>query len=348
MVETPFNVDITVAAPPGWRRYTGLQYAVSSGSNLGAPSNILPGSIASESTMLGYGVKGWNRFKPTSRNGSLAQAVIELRDIPRMLEHSTRAGMMRERHRGFLHLTGAQFLNIEFGWLPFLADVRDLVRNAILAQKRLDQLIRDNNKWIRRRGTVTQTAYPDLTQTQHEQGIGNYTTPGFDTYFIRMNERYSSRWFQQRAWFSARFKYHIMAPQAGRLSKFLLAEHVNRILYGTDISPSLLWQLVPWSWLVDWFSSAGASIANFFEDQSDNLVADYAYVMYSTLEHRTTRSVCHLLDGNTYEATLDQVYETKQRREATPYGFYLVPPSLSAKQIGILVALGLTRRVYHR
>jgi hypothetical protein len=147
-----------------------------------------------------------------------------------------------------------------------------------------------------------------------------------------------------RFWFSARFKYWIKPVGAGKLERFLQAEHVNRILYGTDLSPSLLYELMPWSWLADWGSSAGDSIANFFEDSGDNLVADYAYIMGKTISSDSYIVTGETANGQVYYTGQEYLTEVKQRTDATPYGFFAIPPNLSVKQIGILAALGLTRR----
>jgi hypothetical protein len=296
------------------------------------------------STMLGYGVKGWNRYKPTSRNGSLAQAIVELRDVPRMLEQSQLAGILQRSTKNIAKEAGNQFLNASFGWTPFLNDIRALIRNAQMAERRIDQLARDNGKFVRRRGTVNQVA-----STTSSVSVGQFSSPTMvSPLYLGSETQYRTQSTSFRAWFSARFKYYIKPVGVGRLDRFLQAEHVNRILYGTDLSPSLVYELIPWSWLVDWFSSAGASIANYYEDSADNLVADYAYVMGYTMASDLYVVKGKTINGFPYETRQEYLTEVKQRNAASPYGFFAIPPTLSAKQIGILGALGLTRRANGR
>lgn len=300
--------------------------------------------VEQPSTMLAYGIKGWNRFKPTSRKGSLAQAVVELKDIPDMLKQSLLTRELKGRGRDLLTTAGSHYLNVQFGWVPFLNDVRQLIRNAQLMQKRIDQLSRDNGKWVRRSGTVdsvesTQsTLYPPSFYSS--PGLGVLLGPGQETMYRTLSDR-------SRYWFSAKFKYYI-APAVGRLEKFLQAEHVNRILYGTDLNPALIWELVPWSWLVDWFSSTGDSLANTFQDPGDNLVAEYAYIMHSRIISDLYQVYGMTLNGQSYNCEQEYLQECKMRSAATPYGFYATPPSLTAKQTSILVALGLTHRAIGR
>jgi hypothetical protein len=302
---------------------------------------ILPAPPLS-STLLGYGVKGWNRYKPTSRNGSLAQAILELKDIPHMLEQSNLSRVLKDRTKNVAQKAGSQFLNYQFGWVPLLSDIRDLIKNAVNAQKRIDQLARDNGKWVRRRGTIEQT---DSTTSSVTTGAFSSPTMVSPLYWggVKSETQYRTQSARTRYWFSAMFKYWIQPVGVGRLDRFLQAEHVNAILYGTDLSPSLVYELIPWSWLVDWFSSSGDAIANYFEDSADNLVAKYAYVMGHTINSDEYRIVGRTINGVTYYTTQEYITETMSRVAAYPYGFFAIEPSLTLKQTGILGALGLTK-----
>lgn len=334
------------------------QYA---GNNPQFPQPIL------QSTMLGHGVQGWHRFKPTARHGSLAQGILELKDVPHMLKQASELknvfefakNMMRQRPASFAggldnldHYSryiakqgGSHYLNYQFGLRPLLNDVRQTVRNAFDVQKRLNQLARDNGKWVRRSGTVDQDV-----ATQSTVNTGSFSSPSMPAPLYQGQEiQYRTQTQRARYWFSGKFKYWIKPVAEGDLvGKFFQAEHVNRILYGTDLSVSLLYELMPWSWLVDWFSSAGDSIANFSEDSADNLVADYAFVMGNIMTSDMYVVQGKTVNGQVYEATQEYLTEVKQRTEATPYGFYAIPPLLSGKQISILAALGfshLPRRI---
>lgn len=303
---------------------------------------ILPAPI-DPSTLLGYSSKGWNRFKPTSRNGSLGQAIVELKDIPHMLSMSGLTRHHQRRTKDIAKLAGDHYLNAVFGWLPLLGDIRDLVRNAHNAQKRIDQLSRDNGKFVRRGGNI------DQQQTiTSSVSTGAFSSPSMVSplYWggVKSETQYRTQRSSIRYWFSGRFKYWIAPVGAGRLDKYFQREHVNAILYGLDLSPSLVYELMPWSWLVDWFSSAGSSIANYFEDSKDNLVADYAYTMGNIITSDEYRVVGKTINGQTYYTTQEYLTEVKGRAAASPYGFYAVPPLLTVKQVSILAALGLSKR----
>jgi hypothetical protein len=113
-------------------------------------------------------------------------------------------------------------------------------------------------------------------------------------------------------------------------------------MYGLTITPEVAWNLIPWSWLVDWFSSAGSAIANLSGGTVD-AVARYAYVMKSydrRIEQHSEFADCN---GAQYEATATWSAVAKQRTAAHPFGFGMTDDQLSSGQIAILAALGLTR-----
>lgn len=317
-----------------WQHYLGSLYAHSGEFSANLPSVVPINEVAAA------GVKGYKRFKPTARNGSLAQAIIELRDIPRMLESSNFTREARDRTRSIAKKAGNQYLNTVFGWLPLLKDVQDLVRNSINQQKKFDQLTRDNGQVVRRSGQVSLL---QSTATRIQTG-GFYTSPSLNSnlYVGTQTEHKTEREYQ-RFWFSGAFQYNIEQPAVGRLEKHMDIRKMDQILYGTDISPSLAWELVPWSWLEDWFSSSGDAMANFFEDKSDNLVAPYAYSM----GHKKTETeyiVSGVMKGSgPFSCSQTYITESKRRISADPYGFWISPPAMSNNQLAILASLGLSR-----
>jgi hypothetical protein len=118
-----------------------------------------------------------------------------------------------------------------------------------------------------------------------------------------------------------------------------------RKLLGADLTPDSIWNLAPWSWMVDWFSSAGSVVENWSSWMINNQVLLYGYMMEHTIATNTYTYV-----GNTgfrtpvappFDVTL--VSETKIRRQATPYGFGINLSQLSKRQIAIIAALGLSR-----
>jgi hypothetical protein len=116
-----------------------------------------------------------------------------------------------------------------------------------------------------------------------------------------------------------------------------------------DITPMDLWQLAPWSWLVDWFFDIGGQLDAWNSATSNHILSLYAYGMREeSIETTTLLSNVRGTAGGVYSGppTLYSRVEAthKQRIKANPFGYVLNPmQQLSAGQMAILGALGLTK-----
>jgi hypothetical protein len=120
----------------------------------------------------------------------------------------------------------------------------------------------------------------------------------------------------------------------------------NKVL-GTDINPSTLWQLSPWSWLVDWAVDIGGLLSLSTSFATDGLVLKYGYLMCHTraFNRFTLQSGVTFTPSNFKTGPISSTFfrETKERRKATPYGFGVNLEGLNPFQWSILGALGLTK-----
>jgi len=109
------------------------------------------------------------------------------------------------------------------------------------------------------------------------------------------------------------------------------------------LTPALLWELTPFSWLIDWFANIGTLISVNQALQENNLVLRYGYLMQ---KNTALVTIAHpgypFYTGHTGPLSATLTYEWKQRVRATPYGFGINTATLSASQWAILAALGLT------
>jgi hypothetical protein len=148
-------------------------------------------------------------------------------------------------------------------------------------------------------------------------------------------------------WFSGAFTYHLPVDLfAGVVKDKRLA--VAQKLLGGDVDPEVLWDLAPWSWAVDWFSSVGDVIHNLSAYAKDGLVVRYGYIM----EHSIVRDT-YSYSGDLglipeakftgRPADLVLVSEKKLRRRSSPFGFGLALSELTTRQKAIVAALGLSR-----
>lgn len=124
------------------------------------------------------------------------------------------------------------------------------------------------------------------------------------------------------------------------------------VIWDISINPSSVYQMIPWTWLFDWFSNTGDIMYNLNQSMSNNLVAKYAYLMHEAT-YQTERTALwksrflHRINGigetqYMYGAGSSSTIVTcKNRIAGNPFGFNLTLPDFSSWQVSILLALGL-------
>jgi hypothetical protein len=232
-----------------------------------------------------------------------------------------------------------EYLNYMFGVAPTVSYAQEL-RGAIgNRDQHLDQLHRDSGRWIRRRGTILEDASNTYTKNSSASPAGVGQSVNFQ--IAPTGQLHTWTEVQRKVWFSGAFTYHL--PKPGEMRR--LAELDK--LYGVKPGVDTAWELLPYSWLVDYKFSAGAVLKNLNSFGSDGLVMPYGYLMGSkktTIDYRYEGAIRDAT-GNYVQATLTAtvVKTTKQRVRANPFGFGILPGALSARQLSILAALGLSR-----
>jgi hypothetical protein len=126
-------------------------------------------------------------------------------------------------------------------------------------------------------------------------------------------------------------------------------------LFGVNPTPSVLWEVIPWSWLIDWFTNLGDVISNASENAVENEISMNA-TESRTIKIRDT-FVSHFsypewpkysehfgpFEGADNQAALVIESKSIRRIQSTPYGFGVTFDQLSLRQQAILVALGISR-----
>lgn len=232
---------------------------------------------------------------------------------------------------------GEEYLNLQFGWSPTISDGRSFIQAVRNSDRTALQYARDSGTLVRRRydfplersvSSITESKYP-----------GYWGGPSSDV--VHTGTRVTTTTVETRTWFSGAFTYHIPRSALGRTVYQLDKKY--GILPGVDT----LWQLTPYSWLVDWFSNAGDVIHNLNAFTENGLVMAYGYVMQDTIKTIDCSWVGTLRDWQAvyrpYTLVDQIVYRSRQRIQATPYGFGLDWNGFNPFQLSILAALGITR-----
>lgn len=298
-----------------------------------------------------FGAQAVEKYSPLKPGANVGQALVELyRDglpkLPTSLLRRTKD----------LKSVGSEFLNVEFGWKPLLKDLQDIYKTWNSLNSMMAQIIRDNGKPVRRRGTLyrnVESIAPVQTHTnplpfQSLGAVGQADVNG---------EGYDKRgtWREittsEKIWFSGQFRYHIPDVTDDRWSA-----QAKLALFGLNPTPSLLYQVMPWSWLIDWFANVGDVIDNLSSNGIADLIVDRCYVMrhFKRVTRYTSYTTPIIRDFSSYNAGIlrepqatfitEVVEERKERAAASPFGFGLQIADLSDRQFAILTALGLSKQ----
>jgi hypothetical protein len=237
---------------------------------------------------------------------------------------------------------GDFYLENQFGWLATIRDAVSLISLQKKTQKKLKQLLRDNGKLVRRRVVLFDNE-SDVVDTSGEAwGLIN---PGFVSYFYAGAPTYSTRSSTtDSVWGSAAFRYWLPTGPGDIVYKPALI----RALHGTfNLGPTALYNMIPWSWLVDWFSNVGFVIDNLDAGVADRLAADWFYMMRKKVNLVRTEFRLPMYDISglpvILTGTASQQSFSKVRLRGSPFGFAISESSLNPMQLSILGALGLSR-----
>lgn len=148
---------------------------------------------------------------------------------------------------------------------------------------------------------------------------------------------------QRRIWFSGAYTYHLHDGDSSSQKLKGFEQKFNH-LFGLRLTPEVIWNLAPWSWLADWNFNIGSNISNATALSQDGLVMRYGYLMCDTVVTRSsTLRGAFTTTGTLPPFTTSFVQHRKERVKATPYGFGLNPASFNGRQWAILAALGMTK-----
>lgn len=351
-------------------RSNGVQTYASSAGVAGCPPFVMPATDKSAQTALmdaavGYSLNGYNRTRPGTPKADLLVGLTEIvRDgfptIPFNGLHEMPLTSIPAYLKGMVQRfkdLGHEYLNVQFGWRPFVNDLRKLVALCGSLDEQLRKLIAQNGKPIRRRTVLVDTNSIDMTATVFSSayanvfgGNGTPSTFGAKTYYTKSTVTW------EKVWYNACYRYWIPNPMSG-----LWRLRAMAILSGALPTPATLLGAMPWSWLADWFSNIGGIAAMLSPSAVDNLVQLYGYTMRhtgttvtcnATVMYPGRHNITHIgstelgqdYDGSdrTYKSTY--VDEQKVRTAGFhPFGPDKTSDGLSPYQISILSALGLTR-----
>lgn len=287
------------------------------------------------------------RSNPNRPHVDLPVFLTELKDVPNMVRTLMgtalrRAGRLSTYDKRFLKSVTRRFrdnrvydntydlsktyLAYTFGVVPFFSDLYRMMDFANQVENRA-QALTDlySGGGLSRRTTVWNDDVDFAPWRTYQSPLYSEATIVNAIWRTTRQKWVSTKWVP-----STPPSYH---SDAERLAL------ANSLTFGRNISMATIYELLPWSWLLDWFSNVGDLVAS--TRNSVPVTHRSTAIMQSTV----TRLVSHEREGPGVEsseltAPRSPTRATKVRR---PYDLPLVPefrvPFLNGKQLSILSAL---------
>lgn len=207
-------------------------------------------NIPTDSTLI---TRGLARSNPSRPGADLPLALIELKDIPRMLKGWADTLAFKPMFAGRKNLkelpraSAQNYIEYQFGIQPFLNDLA----GVLSFQKSVAKKLRMLEKMAADGG---QSREASVYSSEIVRPVSAWT-PVSALYQENRYFKYQDT-FARKFWTSTRWEPTISVPETAE-DKLLLA---IRLAYGLDISYSTLWNAMPWTWLFDWFTNVGEVI----------------------------------------------------------------------------------------
>jgi len=336
----------------------------------------IPSPEPSPLSLSGWGAIGWARTQPLHPIYNLGVSIGELKDLPGFISQTKqgfKALMSRngpwtgvstlaeylKRVRQLAQNKADAYLYGAFGAYPMYQDLLFVLNMQEKLRQKLLWLRRHNGKAIRRKIVLNEYAFSEniarstAPSSQFAPTLSSTLYPSGQTTVVS-NPVLKS--YERRIWYAAKYRFYIPEITDDMLENQPFG--LSTDLVGLSADPSILYKLIPWSWLLDWFTSVGAAMSNIITRVRAQVVAEYAYVMceerftYSSpgtvsVRQGTSNGGPWTLPDRRLSGASRTIYEFRQREVANPYGFGITYGGLSAYQWSILVALGLSRGGKH-
>jgi hypothetical protein len=142
------------------------------------------------------------------------------------------------------------YLQNKFNILPLLQDITNVGNSVSVVQSKLNKLTSDAKKSLKTHWGCDLTSFRDSDET-FTQGTA-YSNPS--TVTLRHVCKYGKRRFQA----TMEFSYEVASYSPKELLWRGVADHL-----GLSLSPQVIWNAIPWSFVVDWVVGVGPWLSQF-------------------------------------------------------------------------------------
>jgi hypothetical protein len=278
------------------------------------------------------------RTNPSTPSSPLPMLVQDIVELPSLIKHAGET---------LIHSGANAYLAYQFGWKPLINDVKDLCRFAQHAATKSDELHRLWSKGgLKRRislGRYT-ARNSEGEYTIVDSGSGAWVSCWKEIH-TTVNQWGTIRWLpdvlppkteSEYAAIAMRSAYGVETIERTASSTPWYYQHASRLSHLYNQA----WQLMPWSWLTDWFGNIGDYLAAY-----DNSIPAHAVGLNVMTHSKTVYTFTRredLSDPWTSGGGARILVETKARNQNIP-SVAASFPWISGNQMSILGALGVQR-----
>ena len=255
------------------------------------------------------------RTSPNSADVDLPVFLFELRELP---------DLVRKFHGDAIRRAADANLRYQFGIRPLVDDILTMMDFNALVDKRMKTLIR-----MRDRGSLVRKMQLDSGSSTE-----NGTVAVHSGYAANYNSQPYRKTSTEDVW--GWIKWTCSPPSLPSDTSEMRALATKAAL-GLYIDFSTAWNLIPWSWLVDWFSNVGDVLT--IQRNIIPAVPSHILIMRKTT---TLLSIEGGDNGTTTLSPLLGTYTTKARDPAS-YSITAELPFLTGRQWSILGSLAAVR-----
>lgn len=332
---------------------------------------VVPYQVPTKAGLSVMGQQLYDRALPNRAQADLGQAVAEIASNPvralmlpghahlSTVSRNVRAiqSQARARHRAIAGLpleearaAADDYLTYIFGVRPNVKTLDDLA-DALSRSRRLAETVsRMGRKRVRRR-----RGNPSLQRISTKTVSSNITYPASNlgSSWVLDGTSHAFSEATQDSWWSGAFRMSVSDTDdwLGRCSDFF---KTIDLISGVGLDIRTAWDIVPFSFMADWFANTGDFLENRQIVADYNIACEYGYAMCHTRFQQVVtasgtfrRNTSSLAQRNFYgyaggSVLYQYLEETKLRTRCNSYGFFSPYEGLNEFQWGALAALGLS------
>lgn len=331
-----------------------------------------PSSKVTDESLIAQGTRCIAQSNPLKPPVTLATSLTELvsEGLPSILGKQIFSTPSAKK-TGLIKSVGGEYLNYVFGVLPIVSDIRGIVEVLQRGNDIVETWQRNDGRQVRRHrtwqgnysrdrfdidlsgsGGLLQGIFPD-PDTKECVGNDRYSGSGSQSGFL---ESYRQENIQYS--FAGAFEYDLsrLIPDypeplksmflsnssTDEIVEVILQMHLVGLDPRTAVSADTVWNVLPFSWLLDWFVNIGDLVSNVTALQTSGLQLDYGY-MSVVQDRRFTATFLQNHMGATVSGTASISSVRKRRIRATPFGFGSTFSSLTTGQAAILSSLATSK-----